>query len=290
MIGMVFSAVDAPWRERFIENRYVQRKIRSQLVFINFDRSSCEDEIRIGIVQGSSLDSAAAMHTGSSMRLSLVILWYLLLVFVCVACLLVLVGVVLYLLISIKGIRLQQRQSNFMDSISHELKSPRVRKYMLQHEPGNPMSRPLVDNFAPHFFHHVAEMHARRTGRLARPAIEASEHVLHKRIRDLRAAFVVRAHQIDASARRIHLAAEYAVRRTRGQTQTAVNAVEIQRWFSFFLRQHGVRRSIDLRDRTLLSFSSSARIRYPSTQTFRSCGAPRAVLSRSRPGIFHEFA
>src|SRR6476659_8489091 len=37
---------------------------------------------------------------------------------------LVLVGVVLYLLISIKGIRLSQRQSNFMDSVSHELKSP----------------------------------------------------------------------------------------------------------------------------------------------------------------------
>jgi signal transduction histidine kinase len=38
--------------------------------------------------------------------------------------LLVLVGVVLYLFISIKNIRLNQRQSNFMDSISHELKSP----------------------------------------------------------------------------------------------------------------------------------------------------------------------
>ena len=37
---------------------------------------------------------------------------------------LVLVGVVLYLLISIKGIRLNQRQSNFIDSVSHELKSP----------------------------------------------------------------------------------------------------------------------------------------------------------------------
>ena len=37
---------------------------------------------------------------------------------------LVLVGVVLYLLISIKGIRLTQRQSNFVDSVSHELKSP----------------------------------------------------------------------------------------------------------------------------------------------------------------------
>jgi signal transduction histidine kinase len=37
---------------------------------------------------------------------------------------LVLVGVVLYLLISIKGIRLTQRQSNFVDSVTHELKSP----------------------------------------------------------------------------------------------------------------------------------------------------------------------
>lgn len=35
-----------------------------------------------------------------------------------------LVGVVLYLLLSIKGIRLNQRQSNFIDSVSHELKSP----------------------------------------------------------------------------------------------------------------------------------------------------------------------
>ncbi len=38
--------------------------------------------------------------------------------------LLVLVGVVLYLLISIKGIRLSQRQSNFIDSVSHERTSP----------------------------------------------------------------------------------------------------------------------------------------------------------------------
>src|SRR6185295_17661220 len=37
---------------------------------------------------------------------------------------LVLVGVVLYLFISIKGIRLNRRQSNFIDSVSHELKSP----------------------------------------------------------------------------------------------------------------------------------------------------------------------
>lgn len=37
---------------------------------------------------------------------------------------LVLVGVVLYLIISIKEIRLNQRQSNFIDSVTHELKSP----------------------------------------------------------------------------------------------------------------------------------------------------------------------
>lgn len=36
----------------------------------------------------------------------------------------VLVGVVLYLLISIKEINLNQRQSNFIDSVTHELKSP----------------------------------------------------------------------------------------------------------------------------------------------------------------------
>src|SRR5262245_3240640 len=36
----------------------------------------------------------------------------------------VLVGVVLYLTISIKEIRLNQRQSNFVASVTHELKSP----------------------------------------------------------------------------------------------------------------------------------------------------------------------
>jgi signal transduction histidine kinase len=37
---------------------------------------------------------------------------------------LVLVGVVLYLWLSVKEIRLNQRQSNFIDSVTHELKSP----------------------------------------------------------------------------------------------------------------------------------------------------------------------
>ena len=38
--------------------------------------------------------------------------------------LLVLVGVVLYLVLSVKTIRLNQRQSNFIDAVTHELKSP----------------------------------------------------------------------------------------------------------------------------------------------------------------------
>lgn len=37
---------------------------------------------------------------------------------------LVLIGVVIYLVLSIKAIKLTQRQSNFIDSVTHELKSP----------------------------------------------------------------------------------------------------------------------------------------------------------------------
>jgi two-component system phosphate regulon sensor histidine kinase PhoR len=38
--------------------------------------------------------------------------------------LLVLVGVIFYLVLTVKAIRLNQRQSNFMDAVTHELKSP----------------------------------------------------------------------------------------------------------------------------------------------------------------------
>ena len=37
---------------------------------------------------------------------------------------LLLVGTVLYLILSIKAINLTRRQSNFIDSVTHELKSP----------------------------------------------------------------------------------------------------------------------------------------------------------------------
>lgn len=50
--------------------------------------------------------------------------WYALLAIGATFLGLILVGVVLYLLISIKEINLNQRQSNFIDSVTHELKSP----------------------------------------------------------------------------------------------------------------------------------------------------------------------
>ena len=37
---------------------------------------------------------------------------------------LIVVGVVLYLVLAIKEINLNQRQANFVDSVTHELKSP----------------------------------------------------------------------------------------------------------------------------------------------------------------------
>src|SRR5690606_4506252 len=37
---------------------------------------------------------------------------------------LVIVGVAMYLALSVKAIRLSERQSNFVDSVTHELKSP----------------------------------------------------------------------------------------------------------------------------------------------------------------------
>src|SRR5688572_10500285 len=37
---------------------------------------------------------------------------------------LVIVGVAMYLALSVKAIKLSQRQSNFVDSVTHELKSP----------------------------------------------------------------------------------------------------------------------------------------------------------------------
>src|SRR3978361_186973 len=42
----------------------------------------------------------------------------------CTFLMLLLAGVIFYLLLTIKAVRLNQRQSNFIDSVTHELKSP----------------------------------------------------------------------------------------------------------------------------------------------------------------------
>ena len=108
------------------------------------------------------------------------------------------------------------------------MKSSGIGEHVPQHEPGDPVRRTLADDIRARVFHHLAEMNARRTHRFARTAIKASEHVLAERVGDLRAAFIQGAHQVNASARRIHLTAEHAVRRTRRQAQAAMNAVEVK--------------------------------------------------------------
>jgi signal transduction histidine kinase len=65
-----------------------------------------------------------------------------------------LIGVVIYLLLSIKSVRLTQRQSNFIDSVTHELKSPIASlKLYLQ----TLTRRKVTDQQADHFHHSMLE-------------------------------------------------------------------------------------------------------------------------------------
>src|SRR5262245_40093406 len=57
--------------------------------------------------------------------------------------------------------------------------------------------------------------------------------MLYKRIRYLGPAFIKRAHQVNATSRRIHFATEHPIRRTRRKTKPAMDAVEVQ--WSFLL-------------------------------------------------------
>ena len=62
--------------------------------------------------------------------------------------LLLVVGVVLYLILSIKAINLTRRQSNFIDSVTHELKSPMASmKLYLQTLSRHQVSQPLQTDF-----------------------------------------------------------------------------------------------------------------------------------------------
>src|SRR5205814_1936463 len=91
-------------------------------------------------------------------------------------------------------------------------------------------------------------MHPGWTRRLTRAAIETTEHVLDEGIRDFGTALIERPHHVNAAARRVHFAAQHAIRRARGQTKTAMNAIEIK-LIGFVRHRRAVPDSFCLRDR-----------------------------------------
>lgn len=105
------------------------------------------------------------------------------------------------------------------------MKSPWIWEHVFEHEPCDPVRGSLIDNLSAHLFHHVTEVHTGWARRLACSAVEATEHVLYKGIRDLRAAFLERPHQVNTSAGRIHFVSKHAIGWTRRETQAAMDAV-----------------------------------------------------------------
>ena len=74
----------------------------------------------------------------------------------------------------------------------------------------------------------LAVLHAGRAGRLTRPAIQAEVEVALDRVVELELAVDDVAHQVDAAAGAVGLVAVLDVRRARGGTEPAVDAVENQ--------------------------------------------------------------
>lgn len=134
-----------------------------------------------------------------------------------------------------------------------KMKSAAVRENMLQHQTRNPVRGLLTHDIGACLFHHLAEMNSRRTHGFTRPAIQAPKHMFAEGFRDACPAFIQRAHQIDSAARRIHFAAEHAIRRARRQTQSAVNAIEVK----LILRRCGGQGSVSFPDRTCVSCPAS---------------------------------
>src|SRR5262245_8020718 len=97
-----------------------------------------------------------------------------------------------------------------------------------EHEPFNPMRRSIPNDSVAHIFHHSSELDSGRTSCLAGATVETTKHVLVERVRDRGASFVIRPHQIDSASRRIGFRTKHAIRRTRWETEAAMNAVEIQ--------------------------------------------------------------
>ncbi len=71
-------------------------------------------------------------------------------------------------------------------------------------------------------------LHARRTRRLAGPAIQAEIQVAPKPPGDAQLAFGDQAHQVDSAAGAVVFVAQLGVRRARGRAQPAVHALEEQ--------------------------------------------------------------
>src|SRR5664279_1500977 len=86
--------------------------------------------------------------------------------------------------------------------------------------------RPLIvlGNLRPRLLQQTSVGHARRTRGLAVQAPEAAIDVADKRITQCQPAFVHLHDLVDAAARRIHLRAQHAVRRTLVEAQPAVYA------------------------------------------------------------------
>ena len=143
---------------------------------------------------------------------------------------------------------------------------PGKRKHMLEHQSRNPVRRTLRDDRRARVFHHLTEMHAGGAGGFAGAAIQTLEHVLDERIGDLCPAFVERAHQVDSAARRIHLAAEYAVCRARRQTKATMNAVQVELLFSAIIHHRCAFQGSDvLQDRISVFISCMSRFSVPRT-------------------------
>src|SRR5205814_6589130 len=76
--------------------------------------------------------------------------------------------------------------------------------------------------------HDPAILHAGRACRLAGQTAEASVDVRDKRFRDGQAALIHLQDLVDASAGRIHLGAQYAIRRTMVQAESAMDTSGIE--------------------------------------------------------------
>lgn len=96
---------------------------------------------------------------------------------------LVLAGVVIYLTVTVKTISLNQRQSNFMDSVTHELKSPIASlKLYLQTLTRRPLTEPQREQFYRSMLDDLERLdglinHLLDAARLERPLTPATEEV-----------------------------------------------------------------------------------------------------------------